>query len=143
MVIAKYGVPRVFDHLVDEFLNGQASHYGTGVFHGNSVPAVNIQEHENAYLLELNAPGLNKEDFKINLENNLLTIAFEKKSESDEKGPKFIKREFVQKNFKRAFNLDEKINGEGIEAKYEAGILKVTLPKKAETKVLPKEIAIL
>ena len=110
---------------------------------GNFSPSVNISENENAYELEFNAPGRKKEDFKITFDQSILTIAFEKKDEKkDEEAKKFIKREFSTQSFKRSFTLDEKINADGIEAKYEDGILTLTLPKVEEVKVLPKEIAI-
>ena len=109
-------------------------------------PAVNISENDGAYELELNVPGRNKEDFKITFDNSILTIAFEKKEENQEESKdekkKFIKKEFSAQSFKRSFTLDEKINAEAISAKYENGILALTLPKVEEVKVLPKEISI-
>jgi HSP20 family protein len=90
----------------------------------------------------LNAPGRNKEDFKINLENGLLTISFEKKEEIENKDYKTIRKEFAYRSFKRSFSLDEKINTSGIQAKYENGILKVYLPKKEEVVVNPQQINI-
>ena len=105
-------------------------------------PAVNISENDTAYELEFNAPGRKKEDFKITFDQSILTIAFEKKEEKQDESKKFIKKEFSTQSFKRSFTLDEKINADGIEAKYEEGILTLTLPKVEEVKVLPKEIAI-
>ena len=97
-------------------------------------PSVNITDQENHFLMELAAPGLEKADFNISIENDNLVIAVEKKSEKEEteKG-KFTRREFNYSAFKRSFFLDEKINREGISASYENGVLRITLPKKDET----------
>jgi HSP20 family protein len=110
----------------------------------NSInfPAVNIIESKDDYQLEFNVPGRNKEDFKITVDKNILTVSFEKKEESKDENKQFIKREFVLQSFKRSFTLDEKINADDINAKYENGILSLTLPKIEEVKVLPKEIAV-
>lgn len=124
-----------FDNLLSELPNVQKRNE-------SFLPAVNISENENTYQLEFNAPGRKKEDFKITFDQSILTIAFEKKEEKKEEGKKFIKKEFSTQSFKRTFTLDEKINADGIEAKYEDGILTLTLPKVEEVKVLPKEIAI-
>ncbi len=124
-----------FDNILSELPNVQKRSESI-------LPAVNISENENAYELEFNAPGRKKEDFKITFDQSILTIAFEKKEEKKEEGKKFIKTEFSTQSFKRSFTLDEKINADGIEAKYEDGILTLTLPKVEEVKVLPKEIAI-
>ena len=97
-------------------------------------PSVNITDKENHFLMELAAPGLEKSDFNIEVENDNLVISVEKKSEKEEteKG-KFTRREFNYSAFKRSFYLDEKINREGISASYENGVLRITLPKKDET----------
>ncbi len=111
-----------------------------------NFPPVNIVETNNDYELEINAAGRKKEDFKITVDKNILTVSFEKNEEKNNENPKeykkFIKKEFVLSSFKRSFTLDEKINAEGIQAKYENGILTLTLPKKEEVKVMPKEIAV-
>jgi len=97
-----------------------------------STPAVNIIEHDNAYAIELAAPGLNKEDFKLEVENDLLTISFEKKEEKEENG-KYTRREFHYASFKRSFNLPEgTVNSDEIEARYENGLLKLSIPKLEE-----------
>src|SRR6476620_2300273 len=107
-----------------------------------AVP-VNIRENEKEYLLDVVAPGLNKEDFKIDLENNLLTIAVEKKEESVNEGEKQVRTEYKFQSFKRTFTLDEKINAEGISAQYVNGVLTLNLPKKEDVKPATKQINIL
>ena len=109
------------------------------------TPAVNIKESKDSFELEVAAPGLQKQDFQLNVDDNLLTISYEKqtaKQESSE-SPKIHRQEFTTRSFKRTFTLDEKIDADKIVAKYESGILSVTLPKKQEVKVAPKTIEIL
>jgi HSP20 family protein len=97
-------------------------------------PSVNITDEPNHFLMELAAPGLEKKDFKLEIENDHLVVSAEKKSEKEEseKG-KFTRREFNYTSFKRSFYLDETINREAISAAYENGVLKITLPKKEES----------
>jgi HSP20 family protein len=125
----------VFDALFNSF----PSDFATA---SSSVAPVNISEDEQGFTLELNVPGRNKEDFKLNVENGLLTISYEKKEEAENTPQKFVRKEFTYPSFKRSFTLDEKINAEAIGAKYENGILKITLPKKEEVKNAPKQISI-
>ncbi len=105
-------------------------------------PQVNISETKDAYVLNLNVPGRNKEEFRINLDKNLLTIAYEAKEVQADESVKQIRKEFNINSFSRTFTVDEKIAADNIAAKYENGILSVTLPKKEEVKVSPKQITI-
>jgi len=107
-----------------------------------NFPPVNISESKDNYELEFNVPGRKKEDFKITVDKNILTVSFEKKEENKDESKKFVRKEFVLQSFKRSFTLDEKINADDINAKYENGILSLTLPKVEEVKALPKEIAV-
>ena len=131
-----------FGNLFDELFNQIPANWGKDVQNGfNTVPA-NIYETKDGYHVELSAPGRNKEDFAINLENGLLTISFEKKEAVENKDYKTIRKEFSFRSFKRSFSLDEKINTSGIQAKYENGVLKVYLPKKDEVTAAPQQIAV-
>jgi HSP20 family protein len=103
------------------------------------VPAVNIKENGTQFNFELAAPGFNKDDFKISLEDDVLTISAEKKEEKEEKEDKYTRREFTYNSFSRSFTLPQSANGEKVNAKYEEGILKLMLPKKEEAKTLPKK----
>ncbi len=103
---------------------------------------VNIRETEKEYLLDVVAPGFTKEDFKISLENNLLTVSVEKKEETVNEGEKQLRREYQFQSFKRSFTLDEKINADEIAAHYVNGILTLNLPKKEEVKPTTKQISI-
>ncbi len=110
---------------------------------GNSVP-VNISENQDGYNIEVVAPGFDKTDFKVNVEENILTISGEKKAEvkSEDKQEKSIRNEYAYRTFKRSFTIDDKIDAAGIDAKYVNGVLTLNLPKKAEVKVPVKEINI-
>ena len=103
------------------------------------MPAVNIREDENAYSIELAAPGLDKKDFKLELDNDLLTIAYEKKEEKEEKG-EYTKREFSFQSFKRSFNLPKTVESNKIEANYVDGVLNLEIPKKEEAKHKPARL---
>ncbi len=112
----------------------------------NSVP-VNIKETKDAYVLEVVAPGFEKNDFTLNREKNILTLSGENKNEvtDDPNSPreeKEIRSEYIYRSFKRVFTLDEKIDGEKIEAKYVNGVLTLNLPKKVEVKASAKEISV-
>lgn len=99
-----------------------------------SSPSVNIVEQDNQFNLHLAAPGLEKKDFSIRVENDYLVISAEKKTESEDTSkPNYTRREFNYASFKRSFQLDDNINREGITAAYENGVLNITLPKKDAT----------
>jgi HSP20 family protein len=129
----------IFDELLNEIPSFEGKDWNVAGF-GN--PQVNIHETADAFHLELNVPGRKKEDFKINVENGILTISFEKKEENSNEGFKTVRKEFSFKSFKRSFNLDHQIEAENIQAKYENGLLKLLLPKKAEAKDSVKQINI-
>ncbi|MEO6218949.1 MAG: Hsp20/alpha crystallin family protein [Ginsengibacter sp.] len=101
-----------------------------------------MSESKDDYQLQFNVPGRNKEDFKITVDKNILTVSFDKKEEKKDENTKQVKKEFSLQSFKRSFTLDEKIASENIAAKYENGILILNLPKTEEVKIQPKEIAI-
>lgn len=108
---------------------------------GLSVP-VNILETEEAFHLEIAAPGRKKENFSLKVENDQLTLGYEEPAETAGKEQKHIRREFKTGAFSRSFKLNEKVNADTIQAKYEDGLLKVLLPKKAETKPQSQLISI-
>jgi HSP20 family protein len=109
---------------------------------GHNFPPVNIAETTGAYHLELNVPGRSKEDFKVGIENGLLTISYERKEEVKNEDVKQVRREFSFQSFKRSFSLDDKVDAANIQAKYENGLLKLLLPKKADTKEAAQQINI-
>src|SRR6476659_7139348 len=103
---------------------------------------VNVKETKDAYQLDVVAPGFEKNDFNINLEKNILTISAEKKSETENKEEKQIRKEYGYHSFKRSFTIDEKVDGEKIEAKYVNGVLTLNIPRKEEVKASAKEILV-
>ncbi|RWX02560.1 Hsp20/alpha crystallin family protein [Flavobacterium cerinum] len=124
------GFPIVMDQLFKDILGGTQ-------YIQKTVPQVNIKENEQAFELELVAPGQKKEDFNIEIENELLTISTEAKTEKiEQEEGKFTRREFRISSFKRAFTLPETVKADEINAAYKDGILTLTLPKKEEA--LPK-----
>ena len=142
MTLVKHN-PYQLGNLFDELFNNFPATWGQDVQAGFVIPPANIHETDDAYNVELSAPGRNKEDFMINVDNGLLTISYEKKESVEQKAYKTIRKEFNYRSFKRSFSLDEKINTAGIQAKYENGVLLVLLPKKEEVKSAPKQIAVL
>ena len=108
-----------------------------------SDPAANIIDQSDSFVLEIAAPGMVKEDFKINLENNILSISAEVEDQKREEGKNYSRKEFYYGSFSRSFTLPKTIDLEKIQAEYEQGILKVTLPKKEEARVeVKKEIRV-
>jgi HSP20 family protein len=106
-----------------------------------AVP-VNIKENANGFSIDLLAPGFEKEDFKISLDKNILTISAEKKNEATEENEKQIRTEFTTQSFNRSFTINELVDAQQIVAKYLNGVLTVNLPRKAEVKPPVKEITI-
>lgn len=104
-----------------------------------SVPSVNIIENGKEFKIELAAPGFDKKDFNVNIENNFLTISAEKKEEKEEKEGHFTRKEFSYDSFSRSFNLPGNVLGDNVEAKYLDGILKLIIPKKEESKKSAKK----
>jgi len=94
-----------------------------------TLPNVNISEDKSSYNLELAAPGLQKKDFKIDVEGNLLTISAQKEESKEEKEEKYTRKEYNYSSFSRSFTLPEEVQQDKIEASYDNGILKLALPK--------------
>jgi|SRR5687768_2954443 len=136
-------------HIMDELINGLPVLFNESVssFTNEGVVPVNIKETPNAYSLELVAPGFEKKDFNISLEDNILTISTEinKELQKDDKNKaetKQIRREYRFRDFKRSFTIDEKIDATTIDASYVNGVLVLNLPKKVEVKPAAKNITI-
>lgn len=131
----------------DNFLSKDLMDWGSSNFSttDTTLPAVNVKESDESFEIEVAAPGMNKEDFKVNLENNVLTISSEKREErkEEEKG-RYTRREFSYQSFQRSFTIPENlVEGDKIAAKYCDGVLCIHLPKKEEVKPKPaREIQI-
>lgn len=104
------------------------------------VPATNIIENEKSYMIELAVPGMKKDDFKLEMDNNILSVVFEKKEEEKPEG-EYLQREFQMEEFTRSFTLPETADAENIKARYDNGILFITIPKIEKAK-LSKQIKI-
>jgi HSP20 family protein len=99
-------------------------------------------ETENEFKVEVAAPGMEKKDFNINLDNNVLTISSEKEETKEEKDKKgnYTKREFSYSSFQRSFTMPDSVNVDKIAAAYKDGVLNITLPKREEAKVKPAKV---
>lgn len=135
-----------FPSMFNRFFENDLFDWSTRNFSNTNttLPSVNIRENESGFEVDMAAPGFEKKDFKIELHNNLLTISSEKKVESETKeGQQLTRQEFSYQSFSRSFTLPNTAEGEKIQAKYENGILKVSIPKKEEAKPKPaKQIEI-
>lgn len=133
--------------LLDKFFGGNLMDWNTRNYAGSNstLPAVNVKENDNEFLIDVAAPGLDKNDFKLNYDNGRLTISSEKSENKEEKeGEVVTRKEFSYQSFQRTFTVPETVvNAENITAKYNNGILHVTLPKREEIKPKPaKQIEI-
>lgn len=128
--------PSVFDRFFENDLFDWSNRNFSNT--NTSLPTVNIKESTEAFEVEMAAPGLGKGDFKIDLNNQVLTISSEKRTENETKeGQQFTRREFSYQSFSRSFTLPNSADSEKIAAKYENGILSVTIPKREEAKPKP------
>ena len=142
--ISRKPYQRPLNNLVDELFNDMPF-YSKSDFNkparNESVP-VNVKETGNAYRLEVIAPGFEKADFSVNIEQDLLTISVEKQPAPAAENEKVLRKEYVSGSFKRSFTIDEKIDAAAIDATYVNGILTLNLPKKEIVKASAQEINI-
>ena len=134
-----------FSSLFDDFFNAEVGDWRRNNYSStnSTLPKVNVKEDENGFTIEVAAPGMEKEDFHVHLDHNQLTISSEKETEKNEELEKYTKREFAYHSFQRSFSLPDSANGEKISAKYNNGILILSIPKKEEAKPKPvKKISI-
>lgn len=128
--------PTLFDRFFEnDLFDWSNRNYSTT---NTTLPSVNIKESNDEFEVEMAAPGLTKNDFNIELNNNVLTISSNKKVENETKsGQQFSRREFSYQSFSRSFSLPNIVEGDKIEAKYENGVLRIMIPKKEEAKPKP------
>ena len=107
-----------------------------------AVPAVNISENADQFLIELAAPGLAKEDFKVNLERKMLSISVQKEQSNEQQEKQFSRKEFSYTSFIRSFTLPESADDTGIQANYADGVLRIEIPKREEAKMASRQISI-
>ncbi|MBL7923721.1 MAG: Hsp20/alpha crystallin family protein [Bacteroidia bacterium] len=121
--------PRVFSGMLDPFFKKEWGEWFDKSYM-DTIPSVNISETPKSYHVEMAAPGLKKEDFKINIQGDMITISSEKESETKTEEKEFSRREYNYNSFSRSFSLPEFVDQEKIAATYSEGILKLDLPKK-------------
>ncbi|MEI6489083.1 MAG: Hsp20/alpha crystallin family protein [Bacteroidota bacterium] len=123
-VVFNSPIAGLFENLLgDDFFTREFASY---------VPAVNFSEGKERYHLDLSAPGFEKDDFKIELNKGVLTISGHHKTEKETTEKTYSRKEFSYGSFQRSFTLPEGVNENGVEAKYENGILKISLAKKED-----------
>jgi HSP20 family protein len=134
--------------LFDNFFNREFSNWGLDNFSdtNTTVPRVNVKENKDNFVVEVAAPGMDKKDFRIQLDGNLLTVSSEKTEQNNEdnQDEKYSRREFSYQSFQRTFTLPKDVvDADKIQAKYENGLLHLEIPKKEEAKQKPpKQIQI-
>lgn len=107
---------------------------------GKNMPAVNVAESEKEYRVEVAAPGLEKKDFKVELDENVLTISSEKEEKREDKEENYTRREFSYTSFNRSFTLPEEVNKDKIKAEHKDGVLTIHIPKAGEAKSKLKKL---
>jgi HSP20 family protein len=126
------------DHFTRDLWNWGLTNNSTT---NTTIPAVNIKETPEGFEVNVAAPGMKKDDFKVLLEGNMLTISSELSNERDEKdGDRYTRREFSYQSFQRSFQLPEVVDAEKIEARYANGLLHLSIPKKEEAKPRPPKM---
>jgi HSP20 family protein len=131
-----------FPALFDDFFRPWNEWFGMGK--SLTTPAVNIIDNKNHYEVSVGAPGMKKNDFNIDVEDNMLTISCEKEEKKEEKDERYTRKEYNYSSFRRSFTLPEEVIKDKIEAVYEDGVLRITLPKTEEAKkaTLSKHITV-
>lgn len=123
--------------LFDDFFNRELFNWGNNNFSSTltTIPSVNIKENPDDFEVEVAAPGMEKQDFEITLEGNMLTISSSKKNQKEESEGNYTRKEFSYQSFQRSFELPKDVvDEEHIVAKYENGVLKLTIPKTENAK---------
>ncbi|MGI9545751.1 MAG: Hsp20/alpha crystallin family protein [Flavobacteriaceae bacterium] len=126
----------MFPSLMNEFF--KPDWFGGMEKFENTLPAVNIKEDETGFELELAIPGQKKEDFNVEIDENIMTVSMETKSENETAEERYTRKEFSYRSFKRSFTLPETVDEDKIEASYTEGILRFRLPKREEALPKPK-----
>lgn len=130
-----------FPSIFDEFGSSMFKDPYWADFETNK-PAVNIKEGETSFTVEVAAPGFDKQDFNIELNDKTLTISSEKEAKNETENEKFTRREFSYSSFKRSFSLPDNVDGDKITAAYDSGVLNIEIPKKKEAIKKLKEIKV-
>jgi len=127
----------------DDFFNDRVFNGFNSSYQNSTSPAVNIEEGDKEFTIEVAVPGLSRKDFRIEVEDDVLTISSEDQHKKEEKKRNYTRREFSYHSFKRSFQLPETIDQDQIKASHESGVLNITLPKKDEVvQKAPKQIEV-
>lgn len=138
MLVKSKGVPVLPTMFDDFFRDWNTSNFSTT---NTSLPAVNIKENENEFTVEVAVPGMDKKDFQIDLDNDVLTISSEKKTENEKTKYNYTRREYSYQSFKRSFNLPKNVvDSDKIKATYKNGELSIVIPKREEAKPKPARL---
>ena len=130
----------------DFFETPLEKYFGDNFFTGNAwmkqIPSTNISETDNNYKVEIAAPGLKKDDFKVTVDNGMLNISAEKEEKKEEKDKNYTRKEYSYNSFSRSFYLPDTVMSDKLDAHYEDGVLHIMLPKKVEAKKVVKEVKV-
>lgn len=140
--------PAAFGNVVDQIFQNNLSrffdddYWGSNGFQTRNQVPVNVRETDKTYDLEVIAPGLKKEDFRINLSGDMLTVSIEHKEENkqEDKDKGWLRQEYRKKAFSRSFTLDDTVDAQKATAKYEDGVLHLSLPKKESAQKISRTI---
>ncbi len=131
------GYAPMLSNFFDDFFTRDLFNWPSSSSTGTSIPKVNIFETDNEFHVEMAAPGMSKDDFKVELDNNMLTISSQLESEKEDEKKNYQRREYSFQSFVRTFHLPDSAEAEKINAKYVDGVLNLVIPKKEEAKRKP------
>ncbi len=128
------GIQPAWPGFMDNFCGRDLFDLTNSAVVGSTMPSVNISANNDTFMVDVAAPGLTKNDFKVSLENNLLSISCERESSEENPDSKFTRKEFTYSSFKRTFSIPDNVESNKIKATYKDGILRLEIPKKEEAK---------
>ena len=131
------GYAPTLSNFFDDFFTRDLFNWPSSSSTGTSIPKVNIYETDSEFHVEMAAPGMSKDDFKVELDNNMLTISSQLETEKDDENKNYQRREYSFQSFVRTFHLPDSAESEKINAKYVDGVLNLVIPKKEEAKRKP------
>lgn len=126
-----------FSNWVESLLSPELNTFWDDVPSRLKVPATNIREKDDEFVIEVASPGMKKSDFEVNVDNGVLSIGYEVEEKYEKEEERYTHREFGYNSFKRSFTLPDSVDGDKVSAKYHDGILFVSLPKKEEARKKP------
>lgn len=122
---------------VDQFLTDSIFNWRNEISEGFRTPKVNIKETNEEFMVEMAAPGMKRDDFQIELDNDILVISAEVENQNEENNKSYTRKEFSYESFRRTFHLPNSVEADKIKAMYEDGLLRLVIPKKEEAKRRP------